>query len=78
MAKRPTQKPQDRDWHVPFEETLEWIKQGEKLRAQWAARSGKAAEKMTESLHKRLEKLAKDADELWKLHKAEQAKKTKK
>jgi hypothetical protein len=46
MAKRPTQKPQDRDWHIPLEETLKWIEKGEKLFAKWAALPGKAAEKM--------------------------------
>jgi hypothetical protein len=71
MAKRSTEKPQDRDWHVPLAETLEWITKGELLQGQWASRKGAAAEKMSESLHKRLEKLRKEAEKLWELHQAE-------
>jgi hypothetical protein len=75
--KRPTQKPQDRDSHVPLEETLKWIADGEKLQAQWNRRKGPAAERMAESMHKRLEKLRAEAEKLWKLHLAEKAEKAK-
>jgi len=79
MPKRRTQKPQDRNWHVPLAETLEWIRDGEKLLAQWNRRKGPAAERMAESMHKRLEKLRAEAEKLWELHQAEQkAKKAKK
>jgi hypothetical protein len=72
MVKRPTQKPQDRDWHVPLAETLEWIAKGEKLQKQWAKRRGPVAEKMLASLQRGLDRLRKDADKLWALHKSEQ------
>ena len=78
MPKRPTQKPQDRDWHVPLAETLKWIEKGEKLLADWNRRKGPAAERMAESMHNRLEKLRAEAEELWDLHQAEKAAKAKK
>jgi hypothetical protein len=73
MSKRPSQKPQDRDWHVPLAETLKWIENGEKLQALWASRRGAVPEKMAESYAKHLEKMRKQAEKLLKLHKAEEA-----
>lgn len=70
-------KPQDRDWHVPLAETLEWIKHGEKLLKQWNQRRGPAAERMAEAMHRRLENLRNEAEKLWKLHKEEEAAKKK-
>jgi hypothetical protein len=75
VAKRAAQP--EKDYHVPLGQTLKWIEKGKQVLREWSLREGIAAEKMVESLRKMLEKLEKEAETLWELHKKETKGKTK-
>jgi hypothetical protein len=53
------------DYEDQLTDTLTWINQGDGLLEKWRELRGVGAERMVESLRKRLKKLRKQSDELW-------------